>query len=170
MINPSSNKKFAINFRIPAWSTNYTLTVNGVKQNIISSQSIKVERVWKANDKVIVRFDMPLQVIKGGSSYPGFIAFKRGPQVLAFDASLNTGLLKESRLESEQKFLVGKPEYKSNADLLPKQWIGKQAYTVNIIDRKKNAAKQQLIMVPFADASQTGGAIKVWMQLNIANE
>jgi hypothetical protein len=49
---------------------------------------------------------------------------------------------------------------------LPQQWIGKQAYAVKIVDREKNA----IVMVPFADAGQTGGDIKVWIPMNIANK
>ena len=55
----------------------------------------------------------------------------------------------------------------TNPDLLPEQWIGKQAYSVTITDSKSIDEKEQLTLVPFADASQTGGAIKVWMPLNV---
>jgi DUF1680 family protein len=55
-VNPTSNKKFAINFRIPIWSANYSLTVNGIKQNTFGKQSIRVERLWKANDKVTANY------------------------------------------------------------------------------------------------------------------
>ena len=55
----------------------------------------------------------------------------------------------------------------TNPDLLPEQWIGKQAYSVTITDSKRFNEKEQLTLVPFADASQTGGSIKVWMPLNV---
>ena len=111
---------------------------------------------------------MPVQILNGGKSYPDQVAFQRGPQVLAFDDSLNSEFLKKHPFESAQKLHVEKPEVISNVDLLPKQWIGEQAYSVGVIDEKKNREKQHLILVPFADASQTGGAVKVWMPLRIA--
>lgn len=154
-INPSSSKKFAINFRVPTWSTNYTLTVNGVKQNRTGGQLIKVERVWKANDKVIVRFDMPLQVIKGEPSYPGYVAFKRGPQVLAMDAVFDPDYKDASpvSLNKDMKFAIKNASY-----ILTKGWIGKQAYSII-----SGTDKKQIILVPFADAGQQSTRQQVWI-------
>jgi len=157
LINPSSNKKFAINFRIPTWSTNYTLSVNGVKQSITGNQTLKVERVWKANDKVIVHFDMPLQVINGGPSYPGYIAFKRGPQVLALDAVLNpkdAAVLLGSD-NKDAKFVVNDAN-----NILTKGWIGNQVYRISFASDKK---QKTLIFVPFADAGQQSTMQQVWI-------
>lgn len=159
-INPSSRKKFAINFRIPTWSTNYTLKVNGKKQNITSNQSVKVEREWKANDKVIVSFDMPLQVINGGLSYPGFIAFKRGPQVLAMDSVFNPRNKDALPVffNKDTKFTI------NNANnILTKGWIGKQAYSIAIDSRNK---QKLFILVPFADAGQQSTKQQVWIVSN----
>lgn len=52
-----------------------------------------------------------------------------------------------------------KPNGTSCPEMLPKQWIGKQAYSLTLNNSNK------LILVPFADASQTGASIKVWMPL-----
>jgi DUF1680 family protein len=159
-INPSSNKNFAINFRIPTWSTNYAITINGVKQNITGSQLIKIERLWKANDKVIVNFEMPLQVLKGGSSYPGFIAFKRGPQVLAMDSVFNPGYENTMPLpiDKDTKFTI-----QSANNILPKGWVGKQAYSITSDADKK---QKPLILVPFADAGQQETRQQVWLLTN----
>ena len=156
-INPSSPAKFAISFRIPTWAANYKLTVNGVKQNRTDGQILKVERVWKANDKVIVRFDMPLQVIKGEPTYAGYVAFKRGPQVLAMDALLNLGDkdAKPVSLNQDTKFAIKDASY-----LLTKGWVGKQAYSITSkIDKKQRS----IILVPFADAGQQATRQQVWI-------
>ena len=110
-------------------------------------------------------FIMPVQILDGGKSYPGQIALQRGPQVLAFDDSLNAEFLTTHQLKSDQRLFIDKPETTSKVDLLPKQWIGKQAWSESVIDENNNSAKQQFILVPFADASQTGGGIKVWMPM-----
>ncbi|HMH22517.1 MAG TPA: beta-L-arabinofuranosidase domain-containing protein [Puia sp.] len=156
-INPSSGKKFSINFRIPAWSAHYTLTVNGVKQDIAGGHSVKVERVWKSNDRVIVRFDMPLQVLDGGLSYPGFIAFRRGPQVLAMDAVFNPpgkDLLPVS-FDKDSKFAI----HTAN-NVLAEGWVGKQAYSITLDTDKK---RRLFILVPFADAGQQSTRQQVWI-------
>ena len=110
---------------------------------------------------------MPIQTISGGKSYPDQIAFQRGPQVLAFDNTLNTALTLE---ESNQNLLVEMPGITTNTAVLPKQWIGKQAYSINIMGKEKNKTTQELIVVPYADASQTGGLVKVWLPVNVIHK
>ncbi|MDE3143831.1 MAG: hypothetical protein KGL19_06735, partial [Bacteroidota bacterium] len=86
--------------------------------------------------KIKISFDIPLKELSGGKSYPDQIAFKRGPQVLVYDSDLNT-------------------------KVLLKRWIGTQVYDVIL----KNEMKQKIVVVPFADAGQTGADVKVWMPL-----
>jgi hypothetical protein len=165
-VNTSQTTSFPIALRVPSWCSSFMAKVGDKEYKGTANSYLIIERVWKSGEKIKIYFKISIQIITGGKSYPGQIAFKRGPQVLAFDDSLNTEFLKKYSLGSEQKLLVEMPEGKGNADLLPNQWIGKQAYAVKIVDGEKNA----FVMVPFADASQTGGAIKVWMPLNIANK
>ncbi len=156
-IIPSSNKKFTISFRIPIWSANYTLSVNGKKQTIVNSQSIKIDRVWKMNDKVQVHFDMPLQIIKGGPSYPGYFAFKRGPQILASDSIYNPQYkdVLPFPVKEETKLVI----HPAN-NMIPKGWVGKQVYSVAFGAGKK---RKTLILVPFADAGQQATKLQVWI-------
>ncbi len=169
-VTTSQSASFPIALRVPSWSSSFIAEVGGKEYKGMANRYLIIKRVWKSGEKIKVSFNILVQIKTGGKSYPGQIAFQRGPQVLAFDDSLNSELLKKYQLESVQKLLVEKPEGKSNAELLPKQWIGKQAYAVNIVDKKKNTAKQQLIMVPFADASQTGGGIKVWLPIKTVSK
>jgi DUF1680 family protein len=161
IVNPSSNKKFAIQFRIPSWSANYTLTVNGVKQKT-GNDLVKLEREWKPNDKIVVRFDMPLQVIEGGPSYPGYIAYKRGPQVLALDSLLNPAYTNTLPvlLKKDSRFTI-----KNVNHVLPKGWIGDQAYAIGLKEDKK---QKLFILVPFADAGQQATRQQVWIRSNDA--
>jgi len=73
--------------------------------------------------------------------------------------------LKKFTSHPDQKLQVDQIESKSNPALLPVQWIGKQAYSASTIDNDKSDVKHKIILVPFADAGQTGGSIKVWMPL-----
>jgi DUF1680 family protein len=169
-VNTSQNAFFPFALRVPSWSRSFKAEVDGKVYKGTSEQYLVIKRIWKPGDKIKVSFKIPMQILNGGKTYPGQIAFQRGPQVLAFDNSLNIGLPKNYQFESNRKLFVEKPGSKNEADALPAQWIGKQAYTVNILDNKKNEVKQQLTLVPFADASQTGGAIKVWMPLNVTSQ
>ena len=156
-VNPSKAKKFVLNFRIPSWAVNYRLSVNGVAQANTAKNEVSINRVWQAGDKVEVLFDMPLQVVQGGPSYPGSIAFKRGPQVLAVDSVLNVGHEKALPV-----YFTGGIKYTATdaARLLPKYWVGKQAYAISL---GEGATKQDLILVPFADAGQSASPLQVWV-------
>lgn len=156
-VNPSLSKKFTLNFRIPSWAENYSITVNGLPQDIASNSEASINRVWQSNDKVEVKFDMPVQVIKGDPTYKGFVAFKRGPQVLAADSLLNAG-----RLISVTKAFTnpGNLTVKDATGMLPAYWVGKQAFAVSREDIKR---KEELILVPFADAGQEAAPLEVWI-------
>ncbi len=156
-VNPSEAKKFAISFRIPSWAAGYSISINGIPQTITGKDEVSISRVWNANDEVQVQFSMPLQVIKGGQSYPGSIAFKRGPQVLAVDSVLNAGQASvlPASFNTGSKLTIAEA-----GNRLPKTWVGKQAYIVssgNINDSR------QLILVPFADAGQQSSSLQVWL-------
>ena len=161
---------FPLALRVPSWCSSFIAEVGGKEYNGTNLQYLVIKRLWKSGEKIKVSFKIPVQILNGGKSYPGQIAFQRGPQILAFDNSLNIDLLKNNQFKSAQRLLVERPGNKSDAALLPKQWIGKQAYSLNIIDKGVKTTNLQLIMVPFADASQTGGDIKVWMPLEVSSQ
>ena len=48
------------------------------------------------------------------------------------------------------------------AKILPVNWIGTQAYAANIVN-----TNEKLILVPFAEASQTEGDMRVWLPVTI---
>lgn len=162
-VNTSQTATFPIVVRVPGWCSTYTATIGNKVYNGIPGQNLIINRKWKSGDKITVFFQIPVQIISGGKSYPDQIAFQRGPQVLAYDDSLNPEII----IDSEKKLLVEIPENRSTDNMLPKQWIGKQLYQVNVAGNNMNVETRHIILVPFADAGQTGGALKVWMPLNI---
>lgn len=166
-VNTSENAAFAVSLRVPSWCSGFVATVDDQQYKGTANQYLTIQRLWKSGDKIKVSFDMPIQVINGGKSYPGLIAFQRGPQVLAFDDALNSKADKDSILKTQENLVAESPKGKTNAVALPEHWIGKQAYTVNVVDKNKNLSKDQLIIVPFADAGQTGGTVAVWMKLQM---
>lgn len=161
-VTPSNAKKFALNFRIPSWAVHYQLSINGVVQANTKAGEVSINRVWLANDKVEVMFDLPLQVVQGGPSYPGSIAFKRGPQVLAVDSVLNVGHEKALPIT----YTTGTQYSVTDvAGQLPNYWVGKQVYSVTF---GEGATKRDLILVPFADAGQAASPLQVWLPFKLA--
>ncbi len=168
LVDVSQNASFPIAFRVPAWCTNFVAMVGGKTYTGINNQNLVINRNWTSGEKINISFKIPIRTIDGGKNYPGQIAFQRGPQVLAFDEILNAAFLKNYQLMPNQKISVDYPSGINNYEaLLPRQWIGKQAYSVSTSYTGFNSAIQQLVLVPFADASQTGGVVKLWLPLNV---
>ena len=167
LVNVSKTASFPISLRVPSWCSSFTAKAGAKEFKGSPGQYVTITRTWKSNDKVKISFDMSVQIISGGKSYPDHIAFQRGPQVLAFDESLNAEALNDS---SSEKYLVDKSEFIYAPNLLPKEWIGKQSYSVSLNAAEKDSMPKVLVLVPFADASQTGAAIQVWLPLNAFSE
>jgi DUF1680 family protein len=156
VITPSSSKAFALNFRVPEWSQNFVAKTGNKTYKGTAGKFLKVERIWKAGDKVVISFDMPVQVIPGGLSYPNKIAFKRGPQVLAIDQALNN----EAGPLSSLQFIGDNASLIDAKEKLPTDWSWKQAYTAEL---KTNQQPKQVLLVPYAEAGQKGTELIVWV-------
>ncbi len=166
-VNPSQPGTFPLALRVPSWCIAFTAIVDGKTYKGKSNERMVINRSWKAKDKIIVSFEIPVKMVSGGKSYPNQMALERGPQVLAMDSLLNVEWLRTYSLDAGKKFLVEKPLGTNNPGLLPPNWIGQQAYPLNILSGNADAKKLPLVLVPFADASQTGGAMKVWLPLEV---
>jgi hypothetical protein len=105
---------------------------------------------------------MPLMRLAGGLSFPGHVAFKRGPQVLAEDSVLTATIgSRADRPNRDTATTATVATAATSAEatvvsdlsaLLPKGWSGKQAYGVGGI-----------VLTPFADAGQLEGPITIWL-------
>jgi len=156
-VTTSKSDSFPIALRVPSWCTSFVAKIGNKEYQGKANEYLQINRLWKSGEKIKISFNMPIKTLEGGKSYPNQIAFQRGPQILAFDEVLNPKTI----LETTQNFIVTTFENKTIPNLLPKQWIGKQVYQVKIADNK------YLNLVPFADAGQTDGEMKVWLPLNV---
>ena len=155
-LNPETQAEFLLALRVPAWCKNYTANVDGKNYNGIPGKYLNIDQTWNKNSIIKVSFNLNDQILDGGKSYPGCIALKVGPQVLAIDQNLNPAITDLDKLSfnSPKVSAVSKT-------LLPKGWIGSQIYTSKAFYDGKPV---DLKMVPFADAGQTGGDIRVWIK------
>lgn len=98
-INPDKPENFTISFRIPAWSKNSVISVNGTVIGDINPGTYKqINRLWNRGDKVIVKIDITPKLIRQN----GYQAILRGPVVLARDTRFNDGFIYESAVVSEK--------------------------------------------------------------------
>lgn len=157
-VNLSGPAAFTINFRVPGWSENFIATVGDKLWHGKQGELLSINRKWNTGDHISISFDMPLQVLPGGLSYPNSIAFKRGPQILAVDQLLNPaiGSLKEVNAINNETLTDAEAA-------LPADWNWKQAYDVQM---NVNGKPQKVVLAPFSEAGQKASEIEVWVNRN----
>jgi DUF1680 family protein len=155
-LNPSTKANFRLALRVPIWTKNFKVRVDDKTFNGIPGNYLAIEQIWNTNSTILISFDLNVQVLKGGKSYPDYIAVKIGSQVLAVDQALNP------EFEELDKITLGTPRLVPlSKALLPEGWIGSQIYSTNAFYKGKPI---ELKLVPFADAGQINGDIRVWIK------
>ena len=152
IVNPDKPENFTIAFRIPSWSKNTVITVNGAEVPGIESGTYKkIIRLWNAGDKVVLKMDLHGRLI----AQNGHQAILRGPIVLARDARFNDGFVYESAVISEKEgFIDLKPVTAKPANI----WMGFTAPVVLGTDREgKFRDPKQVSFCDFASAGNTWG-------------
>ena len=91
-VTPKKQESFSLRLRIPSWSRNTALKINGKEQAVTSGTYAEIKRAWSAGDKVELVLDMRCRLIHAprGSDRAGdhFQALIRGPIILARDVRL----------------------------------------------------------------------------------
>jgi DUF1680 family protein len=155
-LNPETKSEFRVSLHVPEWCRNFKAAINGKSFNGVAGQYLIIEQLWDKNKVITVSFDTPVQILDGGISYPGYIAIKYGTQVLAVDQILNP------EITDIDKISIGSISLKSiSKTLLPEGWVGFQIFSTSALYAGKPV---DLKFVPFADAGQTDGDIRVWIK------
>jgi len=86
---PASPEEFTLFVRIPGWSKQNSVQVNGKEMNgLTAGQYLPIRRRWSSGDKVKLSFDMRPQVVHANPAVAddrGRIAFQRGPIVYCME-------------------------------------------------------------------------------------
>ena len=81
-LNPAAPLSFPLQLRIPAWSANTTILVNGQHAPAPTAGSFaRIERAWKAGDRVEIAFSMSPRTSRW---FHDSIAVERGPLVFSY--------------------------------------------------------------------------------------
>jgi uncharacterized protein len=97
-VTPQKPENFTISFRIPQWSRNTVMTINGEKvEGIVPGTYKKISRTWNSNDIIILKLDMTGRLM----TLDGYQAITRGPVVLARDTRFGDGFIYESAVVKE---------------------------------------------------------------------
>jgi len=100
-VSPEKSSKFTLNLRIPAWSKQTFLTVNGKSVVAKAGSYAKVEREWSPGDQVVLKLDLRGRALPAPSGAPQF-AIMRGPVLLALDNRLTKAQDLNVWLESDK--------------------------------------------------------------------
>jgi uncharacterized protein len=130
-VNPERPARFPLMLRIPAWATAATVSVNGqATAGVKAGQFLRVDREWKAGDKVALKFPM---AVRTSHWYNNSIAVERGPLVYSLKIGEAWNKIKQTGPASDWEIYPTTPW---NYALIPdsfqvkEQAMGKQPYSV----------------------------------------
>lgn len=161
-------EKFSIDLRIPAWSKNTEIKINGktYKGHTIAGTYTSINRKWANNDKIELILDMRAKVVKAPSNI-GDAAIQRGPVVLAFDSRLVPfQTYVEVPPMYRYKFLSSKTDNYIDAELIENSDIPAIWMTFNVPLVDEAGQKHFLKMCDYASAGNTwkvDNIFRVWV-------
>jgi uncharacterized protein len=160
-INPEKSENFTIALRIPEWSSNTTLSINGNDVSDVKAGTYKkITRTWNKDDKVVLKLDLSgrLMILNGCQ------AILRGPVVLARDTRFGDGFIYESAVVKEDR---GKVDLKISTNKPANIWMSFSAPLVLGTDLEGDFRNSmQINFCDFASAGNTWGEdsrYKVWI-------
>jgi len=167
-INTDKKESFPVRLRIPEWSANTILKVNGnpVDVDVQPGTYASINRTWKDEDIIELSLDMQGRAVQAFSGVDD-LALIRGPLVLSFD----------SRQVSERRGGFDPPLYRYKFDTDPQGLIDIQikevdspegiymTFTVPLVDEAGNG--HSILMCDFCSAGNSfaeGNIFRVWVQ------
>jgi hypothetical protein len=90
---PDRPVEFALNLRVPHWSANTRVTVNGKEMpDVTPGRYVAVRQTWRRTDEVTIRLDMTPHAWAGERECAGKVSLYRGPLLLAHEPPAAQGL------------------------------------------------------------------------------
>ncbi len=91
-VQPDKPAPFRLELRIPPWSKNHRLAVNGEAIDRTSDNLAVLDRQWRPGDKVTLDLDVAPRWIRGSGEHEGKMAAAKGPLVLCASPRWNPTL------------------------------------------------------------------------------
>ncbi|MDR3184322.1 MAG: glycoside hydrolase family 127 protein [Prevotellaceae bacterium] len=109
-VSPDHPETFTLKLRIPSWSENTSVKVNGKKQTVTAGAYADITRQWKPGDRVEIVFDMKCRVLDSphGTNRNGdnMQAVTWGPIVLARDENTDRDYNQPVTVKADKTGLV----------------------------------------------------------------
>jgi len=88
VIEPEKTKEFTLKLRIPNWSENTAVKLNGTAiDSTIPGSYLALRRQWQKGDTIELDLDMSLHYWAGQKEKEGFTSIYRGPILLAYNTN-----------------------------------------------------------------------------------
>lgn len=145
------SEQFKLNLRIPTWSANTVVKVNGEAcANVMPGAYYVIDRVWQTGDVIEIKFDMAIHFWVGDDKCLGKASIYYGPILLAMD--LDTSIVSGYELKAST---VEKIVFEENKDF----WF---------YGLVKTTAGKTVSLVDYASAGEHGENYTTW--LNVVND
>ncbi len=90
LVHPSSPTRFRLSLRIPYWSADTKLSVNGEPvTHVTAGTYCSIDRRWEEGDRVEMRLDMSEHFWVGEEQCRGSVSMYRGPILMTYDRRFN---------------------------------------------------------------------------------
>ena len=102
-VNPSQSTAFALKFRVPGWSNDMTVRVNGAAIDVPCKPGTwaVVQRMWAPGDKVEIRIPLRFRFSAVDPQHPHRIAVVRGPVVMVQEGNAHEPIFKLPETDEE---------------------------------------------------------------------
>jgi DUF1680 family protein len=153
-INPRVSEEFALALRIPNWSQETIVTLNGERiGGVAPGRYLTLSRRWQAGDMLEITFDFRLHFW----AHEALASIYRGPLLLAFDHRYN-----ETDSEHLPALDAGKlPARVVTQDLTHEPWLLLEC---------SDAQSKPLYLCDFASAGMTGNPYRTWFEVHGVSE
>lgn len=149
-LKPSSTVMSSLRLRIPAWSINTVVKLNGKKLPAPKpGEYLTIMRVWKSGDKISIKFDETLRILRADQRQNNNSSIYRGPILLAYDQYDNA--IDPDQMKPMDAAGLGYKGLKTKSSICLFQF--------------KDAEGQEIVLRDFASAGSMGTAYRSWIPM-----
>jgi DUF1680 family protein len=134
-VSPAAPGEFTVHVRIPGWSEQSSVKVNGERvDGARPGEYLAIRRRWSANDTIELSFDMRTRLLKANPAVSedlGRVAFERGPIVFCMEHLDQAGHEQEMNLAGYAARLDAKTVVRFDASLLDGVMVLEHPGTLN---------------------------------------
>jgi uncharacterized protein len=168
-LQPEKPENFTLALRIPAWSNQNSVLVNGIPVDGVQPGTyFRINREWKKDDKVVLKLDLTGRLI----TFNGFQAIMRGPVLLARDSRFGDGFVDEAAVIQNKENRVELVAAGKKPDHVWMSFTAPLVLGTDLEGEGRNA--KQIHFCDFASAGNTWtyeSRYRVWIKqtLNVMN-